>query len=95
MLTFKVASIQAAEKLRLEMLQKAIDGWYTRVALCVQAGGMQFKHRLKCAAICPPLRTGEDAGRKTAPMAEYEDEVFICAQDEYENELTMSTDDEY
>ena len=72
MLTLKVAITQAVAELPLKMLQKAIDGWYTRVALCVQAGGMQFKHRLKC-----------------------EGELFICAQDEYENELTMCTADEH
>ena len=36
---------ESADSLPTELVRKAIDGWYKRVALCVAAGGLQFEHK--------------------------------------------------
>ena len=61
--TLKTAIADARGEMPLDMLQRAVDSWCKRVAYCVLAGGMQFKHMLGGAGPHPrpPLRQGDSS----------------------------------
>ena len=44
--SLKFAIRTCVKKMPLHMVQKAVDGFYKRVCLCLEAGGGHFKHML-------------------------------------------------
>ena len=84
LLTLKSAVHAAAKALPLALVRKAVDGRCKRVALCVEQGGMQFKHRLRSGAPAPlPLpRAGEEPAHQNDALAEYEDIVNFAHEAE-------------
>ena len=69
------AAREAAHALPLDLVKKAVDGWYKRVALCAQENGMQFKHRLRQGGNMPtpPPRPDGNPVEDDGAISAYED----------------------
>ena len=73
----KLAVIKCAKEIPLEMLRRAIDGFYTRLHLRKESGGRQFRHALQRRGLprAPFLLEGEAVETVDVPVNEGQDDI--------------------